>query len=64
MRDLDGRYSFFLEELLLTSENLLEEVLVDMGLWRHEILKVLIEVDVEVGLGLQLPGQLVGQDAI
>ena len=49
-----------LEELLLAGEDLLEEVLINVTLWWQEVLKMLVEVHVEILLRLELVLQLLG----
>ena len=58
MRHLNDRDGLLLKQVLLSLEDLLEEVLVHVASWWHEVLKMLIHILVEVGLGLQLPLQL------
>ena len=62
MRDLDRGHRLLLEELLLSGEHGLQEVLVDMMTGRQEVLEMFIEVNIEIKLGLQFPLQLLGLD--
>ena len=62
MRDLDRGHRLLLEEMLLSGEHGLQEVLVDMMTSRQEVLEMFIEVNIEIKLGLQFPLQLLGLD--
>ena len=60
MGHLDGGDRLLLEQHLFAGEDLLEEILVDLAGRREEVLEVLVHVLIEIGLGLELPLQLLG----